>query len=106
LVDGALVAVDGFHHAFEDRVEQLPGLLGVTVREQLHRPLEVGEQHGDLLALAFERRLGSQDLLGEVLRGIGLWCGTLRGNSRSGQRGPTLAAEPLIRGVRSPAGSA
>ena len=72
LVDRALVAVDGLHHPFEDRVEELPGLLGVPVREQLHRALEVGEEHGDLLALAFEGGLRGEDLLGEVLGGVGL----------------------------------
>ena len=57
LVDGALVAVDGLHHALEDRVEELAGLLGIAVGEQLHRALEIGEEHGDLLALALERGL-------------------------------------------------
>ena len=54
LVDGALVAMDGLHHALEDGVEELPRLLGVAVGQQLHRALEVGEEHRDLLALAFE----------------------------------------------------
>ena len=54
LVDGALVAVDGLHHPLEDRIEELPGLLGVAVGQQLHRALEVGEEDRDLLALAFE----------------------------------------------------
>ncbi len=54
LVDGALVAVDGLHHPLEDRVEELPRLLGITVGEQLHRALEVGEEDRDLLALALE----------------------------------------------------
>ena len=72
LVDGALVAVDGLHHPFEHRVEELARLLGVAVGEQLHRALEVGEEHGDLLALAFEGGLGGEDLLGEVLGGVGV----------------------------------
>ena len=55
LVDGALVAVDGLHHPLEHGVEELARLLGVAVGEQLHRALEVGEEHGDLLALALER---------------------------------------------------
>ena len=33
LVHGALVAVDGLHHAFENWVEQLTRLLGVAVGE-------------------------------------------------------------------------
>ena len=72
LVDGALVAVDGLHHPLEHRVEQLPGLLGVAVGDQLRRALEVGEQDGDLLALAFQSASRGEDLLGEVLRGVGL----------------------------------
>ena len=57
LVDGALVAVDGLHHQLEDRIENPAGLLRIAVGEQLHRALEVGEEHRDLLALAFERAL-------------------------------------------------
>ena len=54
LIHGALVAVHRRHHAFEHRVEQLPRLLGVAVGQQLHRALQVGEQHRDLLALPFQ----------------------------------------------------
>ena len=72
LVDRALVAVDGLHHALEDGIEELARLLRIAVGEQLHRALEVGEEHGDLLALAFEGSLGGEDLLGEVLRRVGL----------------------------------
>ena len=57
LVDRALVVMDGLHHPLEDRVEELARLLGVAVGEQLHRALEVGEEHGDLLALALEGAL-------------------------------------------------
>ena len=68
LVYGALVAVDGLHHPLEDGIQELPGLLGVPVGEQLHRALEVGEQHGHLLALAleggFEVRIVSARCLG------------------------------------------
>jgi hypothetical protein len=59
--------VDRLHHAFEDRIEELARFFGVTVGEQLHRPFEVGEQDGDLLALTFEGCLGGEDPLGEVL---------------------------------------
>ena len=54
LVDGAFVAVHGRHHALEHRVEELPRLLGIAVGQQLHGAFEVGEQHRDLLALAFQ----------------------------------------------------
>jgi hypothetical protein len=33
----------GFHHNFKDRVEDLARFLGIAVREQLHRALEVGK---------------------------------------------------------------
>jgi hypothetical protein len=72
LVDRPLVTVDGLNHAFEHRVEELPGLFGVAVGEQLHRALQVCEEHRHLLALAFEGGLRGEDLLGEVLGGIGL----------------------------------
>jgi hypothetical protein len=70
LVDRALVAVHGLHHPFEHGVEKLACLLRVPVGQQLHRALEVGEEHGDLLAFALERALRRQNLLGEVLRGV------------------------------------
>jgi len=72
LVDGPLVVVHGLHHTFEHGIEELPGFLGVAVGQQLHRSLEVGEEDRDLFALAFEGALGGENLLGEVLRGIGL----------------------------------
>ena len=72
LVHGALVAVDGLHHAFEHRVEELARLLGIAVGEQLHGALQIGEEDGDLLALALERGAGAEDLLGEVARRVGL----------------------------------
>jgi hypothetical protein len=113
LVDGALVAVDGVHHPLEDGIEQPPGLLGVAVGEQLHRALEVREQHGDLLALSFQGRLRGQDLLGEVLRGVAFGCAESRARRRL--RGLALT-EPLtallaelsaelIRGAATGAGS-
>ena len=72
LIHCALVAVDRLHHAFEDGVKDLSRLLGITVGEEFHRALQVGEEHRDLLALALESGLGSEDLLGEMLRRVGL----------------------------------
>jgi hypothetical protein len=71
LIDGALVVMDGLHHVFEDRVEELLRILGVTVGQQFHRALEVGEEHRHLLALAFERRPGVKDLCGQVPGRVG-----------------------------------
>jgi hypothetical protein len=64
LVDRPLVAVNGLHHALEHGIEELAGLFRVPVGEQLHGALEVGEQHGDLLALALQGGLRGQDPLG------------------------------------------
>src|SRR5438105_13728432 len=53
-VYGALVAVHCLDHAFEHRVEkELLRGLRVAVDKQLHRTLDIGEQHGDLFALTF-----------------------------------------------------
>jgi hypothetical protein len=68
-VHGALVAVHGLDHPVEHRVEEeLLGGLGVAVGKQLHRTLDIGEQHGDLLAFTLEGRPRDQDLFGKVLR--------------------------------------
>src|SRR5262249_17938004 len=97
LVDGALVAVDGLHHPLQDGVEQLARLLGVAVGEELHGTLEVGEQDGDLLALALKRSLGRKDLFSEMLRRVGV----RRGETTSvlnGNGAPAGPAELLSRG--------
>jgi hypothetical protein len=73
LVDGALVAVHRGHHALQHRVEELAGLLGVAVGEQLHRALEVSEQHRDLLAFSFEGAFGGEDFLGEIGGRVAEW---------------------------------
>jgi hypothetical protein len=62
----------GFHHPLEDRIQQLPRVLGIAIGEELHRALEVGKEHRDLLALAFEGRLGGDDPFGKMLRRVGL----------------------------------
>jgi hypothetical protein len=48
LVDGALVAMDRFHHQLEDGIGEVARFLGIAVSEQLHRALEVGEEHRDI----------------------------------------------------------
>ena len=70
--------MDGLHHVLEDGVEELARLFGIAVGEHLHRALEVGEEHCYLLALALERGPRSQDLLGEMFRGVGLGRGEAR----------------------------
>jgi hypothetical protein len=52
LVHGAFAAVHGVHQC-ENGVEELPGFFGTAVGQQLQRALQVGEEQGHLLALAF-----------------------------------------------------
>jgi hypothetical protein len=108
LVHRALVAVDRLHHELEDGIENLPCLLGITIGEQLHRPFEVGEEHGDLLALAFQGALRGQDLLGQMFRRVGLRGADLRRRDRRRreQRRAASTAELLAGLVREHAGGA
>ena len=63
LVHGIFVAVHGRHHMLEHRVEELARLLRVAVGQQLHGAFEIGKEHRDLLAFAFEGGFGSKDFL-------------------------------------------
>ena len=94
-VHGALIAVHCLDHAVEHRVEkELLRGLGVAVDEQLHRTLDVGEQHGDLLALTLECCSRGKDPVGKVLRRVTLGRGK-SANIRNGrQRMATFGAEP------------
>src|SRR5262249_9098925 len=99
LVDGALVAMHCLHHPFEHGIEKLPRFLRVAVGEQLHGTLEVGKEYSDLLALTFNGRLGVDDALGEVLRGVALgrrdtWS---RGCRRQSRRMSALRAKLCCR---------
>ena len=71
LVDRALIAMHGGHHALQHRIEELARLFGIAVGEQFHRALEVRKQHRDLLAFAFQGTAGGQDLLREIGGGVG-----------------------------------
>jgi hypothetical protein len=68
LVHGALVAVDRLYHALEDRIQELAGFLGISIRQQLHGSFEVGKQHRDLFRSPsradFELRMRSARCLG------------------------------------------
>jgi len=75
LVHRALVAMDSFHHQLEDGIEEPARLLGIAIGQKLHGALEVGEEHRHLFAFPFQGALGGEDLLGEVLGGVGLGGG-------------------------------
>ena len=66
LIDGTLIAVDRFDHPFEHAMKQLPGVLGVAVSDQFHRPLHIGEQHRDVLSFASKGRSRCENLIREV----------------------------------------
>jgi len=102
LVDRALVAVHGVHHVVEHRVEDLPGFLGIAVGQELHRALEIGEEDRHLLPFTFERALGGEDPLGEVLGGIGVWREEA-GRLGWFQRSRTLSAEFVAGRIGRPA---
>jgi hypothetical protein len=53
--------------SFEHRVEELARVLRITIGEQFHGALQIGEEDRDLFALALERGLRGQDLLGRCL---------------------------------------
>src|SRR5215468_5256272 len=71
LIHRPLIVVNRLHHALEHRIEKLAGLLGIAIGEELHRPSEVGEKHGDLLALSFQGRLRREDPFGQLRRRVG-----------------------------------
>ena len=54
LVHRALEAMDAVGEDREEAVEDLVPLFGIELLGQIHRALHVGEEHGHLLALAFE----------------------------------------------------
>jgi hypothetical protein len=55
LVDGAFEAVHAVGEDLEEALEDAMPRLGIELLGELRRALHVGEEHGDLLALAFER---------------------------------------------------
>jgi hypothetical protein len=61
----------GIHHDAKRRIQNPPGVLRIGALDQRERALDVGEQHRDLLALAFERRARAQNALGQMPRRAG-----------------------------------
>jgi hypothetical protein len=69
------------HHEFKRWIDDHAGFFGVDVLHQIHRPLDVGEQCSDRLALA----LGGLDLRRDSYRRRRLlvedWCTALQGGA-------------------------
>ena len=107
LVDGALEAVDGLHEPLDHVVEQRPGVLGIAVGHELQRALEVGEQDGDLLALAGQGGARGEDLASEVAGRVGVGGGKARvAVGHAPQRDAALVAELVPGRVGGAAGGA
>jgi hypothetical protein len=67
----------------------------VAVGEELHRALQVREQHSDLLALAFKGSPGGKDPLGEVFGSVSLGGGRRTcGGTASGYGLAAFETEP------------
>ena len=66
LVHGAFKAVHGVHHVLQGRIEELLGGFRIEIANQLGGAFEVGKQHRDLLALAFQGTAGGENFLGEI----------------------------------------
>src|SRR5262245_23466073 len=64
LVDGALKAVDGAHHELDGGVQELLRRLGIESLDEPGGVLDVGKEHGDLLALACEAGTYAENLFG------------------------------------------
>src|SRR5262249_34128912 len=79
------------HHTLEYGVEDLSRFFRIAVGQELHGALEVGEEHRDLLALAFKSGPRRKNLPSEVLGGIGLRRRERLGLTRNGL--PALKAE-------------
>jgi hypothetical protein len=71
LIHRALEAVHGGHHALQGRIEELLRGFGIEATDEFCGVLEVGKEHGDLFALAFQSGAGGENLVGEMGRGVG-----------------------------------
>jgi hypothetical protein len=75
----ALVAIHGVHHQLQRGVDDLACEVGVHAVEQRHRALDVGEQHGDDLALVGVlgqmRGMAEAETLGQVFGHTRQRCG-------------------------------
>ncbi len=104
LIHGSFVVMDRLHHPLEHGVEEFARILRVAVGDQFHRALQIGEQHGDLLALALERGARVEDALGEMPRRVTSRRGGTAAFAR--QRRAAGAAEFLARADRGATGGA
>jgi hypothetical protein len=78
LVDRPLEAVNALGEDREEAIHDPVPLFGIHLLAEIHRALHVGEEYGDLFALAFEGATRGEDLLGQMVRrvraGVALCC--------------------------------
>ena len=77
----------GGHHALQGRIEELLRGFGIEATDEFCGVLEVGKEHGDLFALAFQGAFGGEDFLRQIGRGVGKW-GPLSLRDWSASRSP------------------
>ena len=80
----------------EEAIHDVMKQFGVDLIRQLHRSLDVDEEHRHVLALSFERRARGEDLLRQMARGVVAGHAAVQA-CRMGQEG--FAAALAVRGV-------
>jgi hypothetical protein len=93
LVHGSLEMVHAACEDLEEAVHYPIPLLRIDLLAEVHRTLEIREEDGHLLPLAFEGAAGRENLLGEVLRRVQTWIGNPLCNRRRLERPPAAVAE-------------
>ena len=106
LVDEPFEAPHAFGEDLEEALHDRRELLGVELLGQLHRSFDVGEENGDLLALAFDRTARGQDLFRKMLRRVGPWLTDARRLGAGADRPPAGVAELGRRSQSRPAAGA
>jgi hypothetical protein len=66
LIDRPLEAVNAVGEDLEEVLHDPVPFLGIELLREVHRPLHVGEENRDLLALTLESAPRRENLLGEV----------------------------------------
>src|SRR5438874_2220137 len=73
LIDSALIAMDSAQRQLKKMVQDGMHGLWPELLRQARVIRQVTEEHGDLLALPLQRRVGGEDFLHQVLRSVGAW---------------------------------
>jgi len=100
-VHRALEPIHAVGGNLEEILDDTKPLFGIEAFGEVHRAFDIGEQDGDVLALAFQRGFRLADLVGEMLGWERRVRGGRFGRRRGGrQRRAAVAAELLVGLVR------